>query len=84
MALARRQPMTSAFGERLRAARKARGLSQDQLAEETTLHHTHISLLERGQREPCLETLVLLGRGLDVSPSTMILWHEPRGRDASR
>jgi transcriptional regulator with XRE-family HTH domain len=82
MAAARREPMTRRFGERLREGRRARGLSQEQLAANTTLHRTHVSLIERAKREPSLETLVLLSRGLGISPAEMILWHEPRGRRA--
>lgn len=65
------------FGNALQAARKQRQLSQDQLAKATGLHRTHISLLERGRREPSLETLVKLCRALNVSPAEAITWHVP-------
>jgi transcriptional regulator with XRE-family HTH domain len=74
--------MTPHFGARLRAARRRRGISQEQLGTDTGLHRTHISLLERGLREPSLDTLVLLSRGLRIPPARMILWHKPRGHAA--
>jgi transcriptional regulator with XRE-family HTH domain len=74
--------MTPNFGTRLRDARKHLGISQEDLADRGGLHRTHVSLIERGRREPSLDTLAKLGRGLQIRPTTMILWHEPRGRDA--
>ena len=37
--------------------RLAKGLSQEQLAEQAELHWTYISGIERGQRSPTLNTL---------------------------
>ncbi|MGD1055867.1 MAG: helix-turn-helix transcriptional regulator [Solirubrobacteraceae bacterium] len=70
--------MSDGFGKSLQAARKQRDLSQDQLAMAAGLHRTHISLLERGRREPSLDTLVRLCRALQMSPAEAITWHVPR------
>ncbi|MGD1057993.1 MAG: helix-turn-helix transcriptional regulator [Solirubrobacteraceae bacterium] len=72
--------MNRGFGKSLQAARKQRDFSQDQLAIAAGLHRTHISLLERGRREPSLDTLVKLCRALGVSPSEAITWHVPGPR----
>jgi transcriptional regulator with XRE-family HTH domain len=72
--------MKADFGLALRNARKQRNMSQDQFAEATGLHRTHISLIERGLREPNLQTLVKLSRGLGVSPSEMIQWYSTGGK----
>jgi transcriptional regulator with XRE-family HTH domain len=72
--------MMSAFGEAIRSTRKRRNLSQQDLATETGLHRKHISLLERGLREPSVDTLVTLCRALEVSPAEAILWHLPGPR----
>jgi transcriptional regulator with XRE-family HTH domain len=57
------------FGRNLRAARLKAGLSQEEVANACGLHRTEISLLERGRRQPRLETLArladLLGSTLD-------------------
>jgi transcriptional regulator with XRE-family HTH domain len=64
------------FGEALRDARRRRKMSQDQFATATGLRRTHISLIERGLREPRLDTLVKLSRGLGIPPTDMITWYE--------
>jgi transcriptional regulator with XRE-family HTH domain len=65
------------FGETLRVARERTGMSQDQFGAATGIHRTHISLIERGVREPRLDTLVKLSRGLGISPTELIEWYVP-------
>lgn len=60
------------FGPVLRRVRIERGLTQEQLAEASGLHRTEISLLERSQRKPLLETVVALCRGLGVTPAELL------------
>lgn len=60
------------FGPALRRVRTERGLTQEQLAEASGLHRTEISLLERSQRKPLLETIVALCRGLGVTPAELL------------
>jgi len=60
------------FAANLRAAREQRGLSQEALAQVGGLHRTEISLLERGQREPRLTTIVTLARALHVEPARLL------------
>ena len=43
-------PATGEFGRRVRARREQLGLSQEKLAERTTLHWSYIGQVERGQR----------------------------------
>jgi transcriptional regulator with XRE-family HTH domain len=61
-----------AFGENMRAARAAAGLSQVALSEATHLDRAAISFLERAERCPDLSTLVRVGRALDVTPSVLL------------
>jgi transcriptional regulator with XRE-family HTH domain len=61
-----------AFGEVLRECRKKSGISQEQLALKADLDRTYISLLERGLRQPTLETLFRLATVLEIAPATMI------------
>ena len=61
-----------AFGEVLRAIRQSRKLSQEALAHESGLDRTFISLLERGERQPTLRTLLALSRALDVTASSLV------------
>ena len=54
------------FGENLRALRKRRNLAQEWLAEVANVHRNEIGVLERGQCEPGLLTLLILADTLEV------------------
>jgi transcriptional regulator with XRE-family HTH domain len=56
----------------VRRARHRRGLSQERLAYACKLHRTEISLLERGERDPRLSTIVKLARALECTPSSLL------------
>ena len=60
------------FARNLREYRTRAGLSQERLAYVCNLHRTEISLLERGEREPRLTTIVRLARGLDIEPAQLL------------
>ena len=55
------------FGERLKAARTAKHMSQQALADVIGKSLNTVGLYERGLRQPSLETLCLLADTLDVS-----------------
>lgn len=57
------------FGATLRYLRTQRKLSQEELAFESGLDRTCISLLELGQHSPKLDTLIALSTGLNMSVS---------------
>jgi transcriptional regulator with XRE-family HTH domain len=54
------------FASNLRRLREEGGFSQERLAAVCNLHRTAVSLLERSERNPRLDTLVALSRGLGV------------------
>lgn len=56
-----------AFGKVLRAFRRESGLSQEDLAFDSGLDRTYISLLELGSPSPSLNTMVALCRALNIS-----------------
>lgn len=56
-----------AFGKVLRAFRHESGLSQENLAFDSGLDRTYISLLELGSSSPSLNTMVVLCRALNIS-----------------
>jgi transcriptional regulator with XRE-family HTH domain len=60
------------FGENVRAARKARGWTQEELAHRSGLAPVQISRIERGVREIRLTTLVCLLKALDVDPDLLL------------
>lgn len=56
-----------AFPERFRTLRKARGLSQADLAEAVGVHFTQVSRYERGDSRPNAATVTKLARHLDTT-----------------
>lgn len=61
-----------AFGRVLRAARTARGMSQEDLAERADLSRTYPSLLERGLREPTLDVFFRLCTAVRTPPAALL------------
>jgi len=59
------------FAVNLRRARKAAGISQEELAERCEIHRTEVSLLERGGREPRLGMMVKLATALGTTPEAL-------------
>lgn len=55
------------FGKRLASLRKARHLSQEELASRAELHAVAITYIETGKRLPKLNTVYKLATGLGVS-----------------
>ncbi len=55
------------FGKKLREVREDAGISQEKLAELSTLHRTYVSSVERGKRNISIENIERLAIALDVS-----------------
>lgn len=64
---------SQAIGNRIKAAREARGLTQEALAGIVDLSTTHMSVIERGIKSPRLETFVALANALDVSADDLLI-----------
>lgn len=64
------------IGERLKIIRKARGLTQEELAEKADLQHTLIGLAERGERNISLLTLQKILNGLEISPVSLFNYED--------
>jgi transcriptional regulator with XRE-family HTH domain len=67
-----KQSQREQFGRIVAAERKKAGFSQEELGFRAGVHRTEVSLIERGRREPRLETILKLSRGLGVMPATLI------------
>jgi CheY-like chemotaxis protein/DNA-binding transcriptional regulator YiaG len=59
------------LGTTIRAQRSSLGISQEELAYRSGLHRTYISDLERGARNPSIETVGKLASALDMSVSKL-------------
>lgn len=60
------------LGRRIKEARVAKGLTQEQLAEIAGISPTHVSVLERGLKAPGLNTFVAITNALDVTADTLL------------
>lgn len=59
------------FSANLRKARRAAGITQEELGERCGVYRTEVSLMERGLREPRLGTMVKLADALGVPPERL-------------
>lgn len=60
------------LGERILRIRHELGLSQEELAFRCGMQPSHIGFIERGQRNPTLDTLERVALGLGVSVSDLL------------
>jgi len=60
-----------AFADNVRSAREKAGLTQEQLAWAAGLHQTEIARIEGGRRNPGLDTIFKVARGLEVLPGEL-------------
>ena len=62
-----------AVGQRIKAAREAKGLTQEGLAALAGLSPTHISVIERGVKIPNLDSFVAIANTLGVSADSLLV-----------
>jgi transcriptional regulator with XRE-family HTH domain len=62
----------AAFGARVRALRRERGWSQEQLAHAAGLDRTYVGSVERGERNIALDNIWLLADTLHVKPADLL------------
>ena len=70
--MARKGDILSRFGNRVRALRHAKGLSQEAFAWECGLDRTYISGIERGRRNAALKNITVIAKKLGVSLSKLM------------
>lgn len=67
--------------ENVRTARKAAGLSQEQLAYEADIDRTYVSQVERRQRNLTVTVLARIAKALGTSPDRLLIdARAPKGR----
>lgn len=62
-----------AVGQRIREAREAKNLTQEDLAAIVDLSPTHVSVIERGLKATKLDTFVAIANALDVSADALLI-----------
>jgi transcriptional regulator with XRE-family HTH domain len=70
--MSRTSRLGKAFAEVVRKRRPQLGLSQEALAESAGVHHTYVSLVERGARKPTIEVANSLAHALGTKLSILI------------
>ncbi|WP_342421470.1 helix-turn-helix transcriptional regulator [Paenibacillus sp. FSL E2-0178] len=60
------------FGQVLRTIRKKQKMSQENLAFQSNLDRTYISMLERGVHQPTLNSLLSLAGALNMKASELV------------
>lgn len=75
------EPFYREFGDALRRAREAKGVSQTTLAAEVGLSRTSIANIERGRQRVLLHLLPRFGQVLGVEPTLLLPHAEPAGLD---
>ena len=79
--MAEKQKIPAAFGAVLRAYRRERGLTQEQLSERVDVVHSFISGIELGTRQPNLQMILKLAAALGVSSGEIMNAVEDRLTD---
>ena len=69
--------MYPSIGEKIRKYRKAKGMTQDKLAEKTDLSTNHLGAIERAEKNLTLANLINIANALDVT-ADMLLCDEIR------
>lgn len=62
-----------AVGQRIKDAREAKNLTQEDLAAIVDLSPTHVSVIERGLKVTKLDTFVAIANALDVSADSLLI-----------
>ena len=75
------RPAFTAFGARVRAVRKARCLSQGEVAARAGFSQQHMTGFERGYYLPSMGSLEKLAMALNVAPSDLLEGKAFGGRD---
>jgi transcriptional regulator with XRE-family HTH domain len=64
--------LTRRFAANVQRLRSKRKMSQKALADKVGISVSYVSMLERGQRSPPLETIEKMARALGVTPANLL------------
>ena len=62
-----------AVGQRIKALREKRGMTQEDLAALVEISTTHMSVIERGTKIPRLDTFVAIANALNTSADALLI-----------
>ena len=78
MSRGRRASIRQLFGRRLRALRRLRGLTQEELGERSDVSGKLVGQIERGTGNPTLEVITGFADALSVEPAALLQFEEDR------
>jgi transcriptional regulator with XRE-family HTH domain len=78
MSRVRRASIRLLFGRRLRALRRLRGLTQEELGERSDVSGKLVGQVERGAGNPTLEVIAGFADALSVEPAALMQFEEDR------
>lgn len=64
------------FGKAIRRRRRELDLSQEELADRAQLNRAYLATIERGDKNPTLETIEKLAKALDISIAELFAQYE--------
>ncbi|QAY66362.1 helix-turn-helix domain-containing protein [Paenibacillus protaetiae] len=69
------------LGERIRAIRKDKGYSQEQLAEKANTHVNYVSAVERGEKNVTFESIEKIAEALNISFAELFRFVDTNGKE---
>jgi transcriptional regulator with XRE-family HTH domain len=66
------------LGQKIRAVRRSRGLTQEELASRAGVHPTYLSAVECGKRNLSMSIFFAITRALRLSPGELFETPDPR------
>ena len=60
------------FGKKVRLLRTQKGLSQEELAGRADVHRTFIGMVERGEKNATLVTIIKISGGLEITEAELM------------
>ena len=70
-------PVHEEFGRRVRRQRDALGLTQEEIAERSSLHVSYVAQVERGERNISLTNMLKVADALDLDPGDLVAGLKP-------
>jgi transcriptional regulator with XRE-family HTH domain len=77
------QNIQKLFGTQLRRLRRARGISQEELAHSCQLDRSYVGQVERGERNISLINIAKLAKGLNVHPYETLMFSTDSSQEGS-
>ena len=71
------------LGQRIKEIRKAKNITQEQLAEKVGIGTANISYIESGKFAPAIENFEKIAQALDVEPYELYMFSPQKSREAA-